>query len=369
MEMLTLLKARLLICTSDIYIGDAIGNFSLQLAKFFNLNGFDVLLFSRYFNNNDTPDVMDLDLLPDLIREGDIIFAQYSIFEKSNYIYQNFDNKKIVYYHGITPPEYFRNIDTNTEENCSNGIAQASLFSGFDFYCANSVFMLNELFGLIQNSTTDVMNFSNSLVIPPVLNFSSRLLKFNNDFLDSNYSPYFLYVGRIAPHKKIEDLLDWFDEYVKLDNNICLKIVGVDVLKSYTDFLHSKIDDMNEIKNKVEFKGHLKDDQLSEIYQNAAGYITLSEHEGFCIPLLEAMGFQIPVFARNATAIPETLGRNSFLFNNQSFTKYAHEVFDVMSNQEMKNNLIRDQNKVYSELIECSSGSSLLSVINTLSKN
>ena len=63
-----------------------------------------------------------------------------------------------------------------------------------------------------------------------------------------------------------------------------------------------------DIGDAVTFHGSVPDDALDRHYSTASVYASASEHEGFCVPLIEAMAAGLPIVARDAAAVPETLG-------------------------------------------------------------
>lgn len=360
------------ICTSDIYRGDAIGNFSLQLLDFLTGHEFDVRLFARHFDATSTPMVFHFDLLESMVEPDDLIFAQYSIFESGNEVYSRLSNRKIVYYHGITPPHYFADIDQLTEKGCREGILQAPLFSDFDFYFANSRFMLGELLERLSSRKQRLKHLEEiSAVAPPVIDLESRFKmtdRGEGELGPASFSRYLLYVGRVAPHKKLDDLIDWFRSYLQLDPGAALVIVGGGAPPAYKASLCQRIESDPALIGHVEFRGHVSDGELYQLYRQAECFVTLSEHEGFCVPLVEAMGVGLPVFARGNAAVPETLGRRDLMLVDQGLDIFAREVFAVLSNPAEKSSLIQRQNAVYEETVRRSSGEILLSAIRSVMK-
>jgi len=357
------------IVTSDIFVGDAIGNFSLQLRDFFQANSISCQLYARYYNKDQELGIRDFDILFDEIDENDILFAQFSIFEQGNECYNKLPNKKIAYYHGITPPEYFVSYCNQTAENCAKGRQQYYCFDGFDYYLANSQFMLDEL--IIGVSKGDEATFEelkgNSSVVPPTLeplqweNIDAELISLPLS------SRNFLSVGRLAPHKKIEDIVDWFVVYHELDEYSSLTIIGSDAPVTYGDVIRKKVGELPElVRSKISFLGHVTQGQLKYLYQQSFALLTLSEHEGFCLPLLEAMYFKLPIFARNSSAIPETLGRSSILLDSQSIEEYVLEVKALVDDSDRLAKLISSQTKKLELIIKACNGRQMLEIVNKL---
>lgn len=363
------LMAIIRLVTSDVFQGDAIGNFSLQLRDFFEQNGIPCHLYARYYDAAAGLGIRDFDLLFDEIEPDDILFAQFSIYERGNERYRELPNKKIAYYHGITPPEYFYDIDPQTEVNCAKGRQQYHCFEGFDYYLANSRFMLNEfLVGVSGGESTVLAELeSRSSVLPPTLK-PLQWQGIESEVLGGDVGQHsVLCVGRLAPHKKIEDVIDWFTVYLKLEPRASLVVVGGDAPPAYGDSVRKKVADLGiELSSRVRFVGRVTSGQLKYLYESSAALITLSEHEGFCVPLLEAMYFNLPIFARGAAAIPETLGCSEGLLERQSLEVFAGECHQLLAGGAVDELQLR-QSSALNALVGRCDGVLLLDIIDHLS--
>ena len=120
----------------------------------------------------------------------------------------------------------------------------------------------------------------------------------------------FLFVGRIAPNKRIEDhirLAEIYKRYV--DAYYRFIFVGrYDVVPRYYASIRALMSEYRLLNDRFVFTGPVPDDELAVYYRHAAVYLSLSEHEGFCVPLVEAMAADVPVLAYAAAAVPDTLG-------------------------------------------------------------
>jgi glycosyltransferase involved in cell wall biosynthesis len=119
-----------------------------------------------------------------------------------------------------------------------------------------------------------------------------------------------LTVGRVAPHKGHLTLLEVFADYFyNCNSNSRLIIVGKggEGLTPYAKLLYRGVDLLG-LKDAVVFTGSVSDESLKAYYSLADAFVTASEHEGFCVPLVEAMSMELPIAAFASTAIPETLG-------------------------------------------------------------
>ena len=120
----------------------------------------------------------------------------------------------------------------------------------------------------------------------------------------------FLFVGRIVPNKKIEDHIRLAEHYKRyVDTEYRFIFVGkTDGVPRYYNTVRALVAEYQMPEDRFIFTGPVPDEDLATYYRTAHVYISLSEHEGFCVPLLEAMAADVPVLAYASTAVPDTLG-------------------------------------------------------------
>ncbi len=153
----------------------------------------------------------------------------------------------------------------------------------------------------------------------------------------------FLFVGRIVPNKAQEDVIRAFAWYQKNVNSKCrLFLIGNTGLAAYCNRLRDYIALLN-VQNVI-IPGHISFSEILAYYQAADIFLSMSRHEGFCVPLLEAMFFGIPILARNTTAIPFTLGNSGMLLedNDPAFAALAAD--RVIRDQALRKEIIKRQN-------------------------
>jgi len=348
-------------------MGDAIGNFTLQLRDFLNTNGMHCKLYARYYDEAADLGITDLEVVFDEISSDDVLISQYSIYDPALEPLASVEVKsKIVYYHGITPPIYFEGIDSETAVNCAKGRQQYIHFKSYDYFIANSRFMLDELLQSVFDSSPKIESLLKdySLVMPPALTFNDWDSVANEEVPIDYSKNILLYVGRVAPHKRIEDLVDWFAHYHKHDPDSYLVIVGADSPSNYGWSIRDKVASYGGgLETVVQLTGTVTQGQLKTLYQRSTAMVTLSEHEGFCLPLLEAMYFGVPVIARNVAAIPETLGRTDYLLDQQPLAAFAAECYDMLSNEEKSAALLTVQKKQLETILSRCSGAELLKLL------
>jgi len=167
-------------------------------------------------------------------------------------------------------------------------------------------------------------------------------------------------VGRISPNKKHENIIRAFAHYKKhVNSKSRLIFVGSDkgtekyseCLKKYTEQLC--VDD-------VIFVGHTDFPSLLAYYRIADIFLCMSEHEGFCVPLVEAMFFDVPIVAYNSSAIADTLSGSGVLIDETNPVLVSNVIDRIVNDAELKSAIIKGQrdrladfsyNKVRSEFI------------------
>jgi glycosyltransferase involved in cell wall biosynthesis len=153
-----------------------------------------------------------------------------------------------------------------------------------------------------------------------------------------------LFVGRIAANKKQDDLVRAFGAYRTLDPEARLILVGtVEERDPYADHLREIIAN-SRFASSVEMRGGITERELLACYYTADLFWSMSEHEGFCAPLVEAMWFDVPVLARRSSAVPETLGDSALLFNDEAdLCCVAALAAELASGTELRLRVIRAQ--------------------------
>lgn len=148
--------------------------------------------------------------------------------------------------------------------------------------------------------------------------------------VDAEAPPTFLFVGQLLPHKRPDFLLQAFHILTTHILTGCQLILAGPVrLKHYGEMLFQLKKELN-LANVV-ITGAVSDLQLAQHYRSASVFVTASEHEGFCVPLLEAMAFDVPVLARACAAIPETVGDAGLLLPPEAGPALMAEAMATMA--------------------------------------
>ncbi len=149
-----------------------------------------------------------------------------------------------------------------------------------------------------------------------------------------------LFVGRVVPNKAQHDLIEAFSLYRDLfDPGARLFIVGGCPVPDYQRALRSLALKLG-VHKQVHFAGFVSQAELSAFYSCADIFVCLSDHEGFCVPLLEAMFHRIPVVAFDAAAVPETLGDGGLLLGSKDPLTVACAMNRVVSDERLAKDLV-----------------------------
>ena len=326
---------RIAICTPVLAYGDAVSNDVLGMYKVFNSLGYETNIF---VSSSDITEVetSNIDLMRGYIRPSDILIYHHSIgWDKGLDLLFNLNCVKIIKYHNITPPDFFYGIDDSYADVCISGRRQIRYIadSNINLYLSDSSFNMNEL---VASGAESSSNF----VIPPFNNIElleKNNINFNifNRYNDGKVNV--LIVGRIVPNKCYQNLIDSFFLYNKLYNlNSRLIIVGsIDSrLNVYSRYLLRKIKNYG-LKNKVIFTGKVSDIDLKTYYLVSKVFTIISKHEGFCVPLVEAMAMKIPIVACDSGAISETVADAGLVWKEEDPYLIAASINKITSNNDV----------------------------------
>jgi glycosyltransferase involved in cell wall biosynthesis len=155
----------------------------------------------------------------------------------------------------------------------------------------------------------------------------------------------FLFVGRIVPNKKIEDHIKLAEHYKRyVDEQYRFVFVGkTDATPSYYAAIRALLERYRMPQGRFIFTGPVPDEDLATYYRTASVYISLSEHEGFCVPLLEAMAANVPVLAYSAAAVPDTLGGAGVQFAPKDLEYAAELLGELAYNDSLRRQVIAGQ--------------------------
>lgn len=312
--------------------GDAIGNDALAIHQILLENQYNPSIYAIHIGKR-IPEglVKPVSQLPPL-SDRDVILYHAAIGTPLNYDVPVMPGKKVMIYHNVTPSHFFHDYSYLMETQTRSGyIGIKYLAHAIDRCIADSEFNKSDLRKMGYKCPIDVC--------PIVIPFEDYNRTPNQEVL-SRYQndgwTNLLFVGRIAPNKKQEDVIRTFYCYhQKYNQHSRLFLVGNSSgLESYYQRLVAYTE-MLGIQDNVIFPGHIRFDEILAYYHLADAFICMSEHEGFCVPLLEAMHFQKPIIAYRSTAVPETLGAGGILLDKKDPEEAAAIIDYVLTHEDV----------------------------------
>ncbi len=318
--------------------GDAISQYSLALRDSLREWGYESDIFAQYLH-------------PRMVHEGIFyknhesrlssqhgLIYHYSIGSEITEYFAKSAGKKMLFYHNITPPEFFTPFDQEKVRLLEKGRHDlSSLVSVPQVSLADSSFNACQL---------DKLGFKNVNLQPIIFDFDQLDQSPNptilNQYRNTDMAN-ILFVGRIAPNKKLEDILRAFYFYKKVINKHSrLFLAGpFEFSERYYWSLIRLIENL-EIED-VHFTGRIEFGDLLAYYHIADLFLCMSEHEGFCIPLVEAMKFRIPILAFRSSAVPETLDGTGIVFNEKRFEWVAELMGMLITDSSLKERIVQNQ--------------------------
>jgi L-malate glycosyltransferase len=236
---------------------------------------------------------------------GDVTIFHYALPSPMTGAFASLSSGRVLQYHNVTPARFFAPFDPGLFRLAALGRRELATLAGrVDLALGDSEYNRREL---------DALGFQPTGVFPIAVDtgrivHAPRLPALEKILYDGLTN--FLFVGRIAPNKKIEDHIRLAEHYKRyVDAYYRFIFVGRDdVVPRYSAMVRALVAEFGMLPDRFIFTGPVPDVELAAYYRAASVYISLSEHEGFCVPLIEAMAADVPVLAYASTAVPDTLG-------------------------------------------------------------
>lgn len=323
----------------DIQLRDAVGNFCLEIFRMLKQHGADVRMYAENFDMALCDVIRPVKRLGSDVAQGDRLLYFFSTYDPHLQQLQAMPfTWRAVYYHGVTNPDLLAHFDPELADACLSALEQLRALTGFDCFAANSqasAGILAERVGPGGPQRADIR------IVPPKL---APVGAKAQPVQGARQTATLLYVGRIKSHKKIEDLLRLHAEVLKLDPDARLWLVGGLEPGPYLDFLrHLQTEVLRIPEQSVDWTGSLSEEQLAARFRSATAYVSMSEDEGFCLPVLEAMQCGLPVFAYALPAVRELLGADEPLFACKDFVELAGQIHAWMLDQDRLSAITRVQ--------------------------
>jgi glycosyltransferase involved in cell wall biosynthesis len=300
---------RVAILTSHLTPGDAVSNDVMGMRDAFERRGFDARMYAGGADFTE-PEVHAASELGQFLTDpSDLLIYHYSIgWNPGLELLRELKCRRAIKYHNVTPPHFFVGVSPWHEEKCRAGreelaeVARADC----DIYLADSEYNREDL--LLEGLSEE-----RCFVVPPFHHVERlQAIEPDMDVLDKYRDGHvnILMVGRVAPHKGHPALIEAFAAYHH-DYNRASRLIIVGKEEGAFKIYSTQLREMDAFKlseDAVLFTGGATDDELRAYYLLTSVFAIASEHEGFCVPIIEAMSMKVPVVAYASSAIPATVG-------------------------------------------------------------
>jgi L-malate glycosyltransferase len=317
--------------------GDAIGHEVLGIQRVLRAAGYDSDIFVETADHRLEPQTRDYRELVDFSHRDNLLLHHFSLGSKASRTAYALPDRMALIYHNITPPEYFVGVHRTLARQTFRGRRELQAYADrCDLAMGDSEFNRQDL---------EALGFPRSAVLPVVPDFSHLDREPNwlvaRDF-DDDWTN-IVFVGRVIANKKIEDLICWFHAYHTIFNpRSRLLLVGAQTgFERYLASLHELVGRLDA--SQVHFIGHVSDEELVAYYELADLFLCASEHEGFCVPIVEAFYKQVPVLAYAATAVPSTMDGAGVLFEDRHPIHVAALMDEIVSNAALQDQIVDGQ--------------------------
>jgi glycosyltransferase involved in cell wall biosynthesis len=321
--------------------GDAISNEARVLRGVLHGWGYvsEIFCDPRCIHPDLRREAQPMGVLPGLVGAGDVVLLHLSVGADANDLFARLPCRKAILYHNMTPERYFRLLQPATAALLRRGREQMRQLAGVaDVNLAVSRYNAAEL---------EQAGYGDVGVLPIVMDFEQLAAPPDPTVLRAydDARKTVLFVGRCAPNKAIEDLVRLFacyQRHLRPDSRL-IHVGSFTGMEAYYGTV--RILARNLRLHDVQFMGSVTDAELRAFYRVADLFLCPSEHEGFCIPLLEGMAFDVPVLAYAAAAVPETMDGAGVLFREKAAGPVAEMMDRLTTDAALRDAVIAGQRR------------------------
>lgn len=324
--------------------GDAIGNEVLGIHRALRGAGYDSEIIVETADPRLEHLTTDYRDIVGHVDADDLLIHHFSLGSRASRTAFALPCRMALIYHNITPPEYFLGVHPQLVRQCYHGRRELTAYRNrCDIALGDSEFNRQELEAL-GFSPTDVLHvvpdFSHLAGIP-----DSRILDAYDDACTN-----ILFVGRMIPNKRPDDVIRFFHAYkTQYDPSARLILAG-----SYGGFERYMVQLRTLVATlgvqDVHILGQVTNEALTALYDVADLFLCASEHEGFCVPLIEAFHKQVPVLAYASTAVPATMDGGGVLYDHKDPYRVAALMHAMVANHDLTDRIVDAQNAALARL-------------------
>jgi glycosyltransferase involved in cell wall biosynthesis len=340
--------------------GDAIGHETVGIQKTLRAAGYESEIFVETADPRLEELTIDYRDMVGNVGPEDVLIHHFSIGSRASRTAYALPGRMALVYHNITPPEYFIGVHKDLVKLCFRGRRELTAYIG------RSALALGD--SEYNRVELEALGFAATGVLPVVPDFShldvapDRALASGFDDEWTNV----MFVGRVIPNKKFEDVIRAFHAYRSRHNprSRLLLVGSYSGFERYLAMLHSLVARLGTPD--VHFLGHVSNEELSALYDVADLFLCASEHEGFCVPLIEAFYKGVPVLAYAATAVPATMDGGGVLYDVKDPACVARLMEAVLDDPDLESAVLSSQDAALARLLARDFGSTLLQYVDSL---
>ena len=318
---------------------DAIGGHTMQLRDLLRARGYASDIYFGNASADRLDDGYPVDRLGDRPTAGRVLLYHLSIGSPVSDVFRERPERKFVNYHNITPADLLEPWVPYVGDEVRRGRAQlAELAAVTEFAVADSRYNEDELVAAGYASTTtsslllDLDGFGGS----PDPALAARLAA-----AKASGGADLLFVGKVSPHKGQDDLVKALAAYRRAyDPQARLHIVGGAISEEYQTAVERFAAELG-LADAVEIAGSITHEELIAYYAGCDVFLCLTNHEGFCVPLLEAMYHRLPIVTWACTAVPETVGDAGLVLADKQPARVAAAIDRVVRDGHLRDELAR----------------------------
>lgn len=320
--------------------GDAVGNDCRAIHKLLQDKGYTSVIYSDIIQDKNEGIAIHIDdwVEPE---KDDVIIYHLSVGWRHIDLIEKAKCKKMFIYHNVTPPMFYEEYDRISYLACIEGLDDVILLrNSFDYGICDSDFNRSDLIKYGYKCPMDV--------VPILIPFEDYKRKADEGIINkykNSEGTKILFTGRVVPNKKQEDVIRIFYLYKKyFDEKAKLFIVGS--FNENSEYCKRLANYKNALElEDVIFTKHISFEEILGYYEVSDLFLCMSEHEGFCVPLVESMLFDLPVLAYDAGAIKETLGNSGIVFSDKNYLEIAAFIDYLMKDENLKKSILEEQRK------------------------
>jgi glycosyltransferase involved in cell wall biosynthesis len=318
--------------------GDAIGDEAIRIRDTLVRAGISSRIFALDIDEEAAPDV---EPFPDR-RECDVTIFHFALPSPLTQEFSREKSKRVLVYHNITPPEFFLGYDQELVRIAASGREELKALAGSaDLALGDSEFNRAEL---------ERSGFGSTGVLPILIDFAPYEECVPDPVLEEMLGDgraNFLFVGRVYPNKRFEDLARlafFYKKYVSEDFRFLL-VGKAGRMERYQQAVQSLADRWGLRASEFLFTGHVSLEELVALYRSSDLFVSMSEHEGFGVPLVESMFFELPILAYAAGAVPDTLGGAGVQFGEKNYEELAEMAHLMVNDSDLIESVVAGQRR------------------------